>query len=124
MISEDCNLGEHPPPITGHTGPGSVESHSSGIRQFVTKRLSDLQGLLSGETTLARAEIKKHLEEIRMTRQHGEGKAHYLAEGAWNPLGKEMGPSHNTLAFNTLAFEANGILGKEVAANFRRLAQS
>jgi hypothetical protein len=77
-------------------GPGSLESHLSGIRQFVAKRLSDLQGLLSGETTLARAEIKKHLEEIRMTPQYGEGKPHYLAEGAWNLLGKETGPSHNT----------------------------
>jgi site-specific DNA recombinase len=77
-------------------GPGSLESHLSGIRQFVTKRLSDIQGLLSGETTLARAEIKKHLEEIRMTPQYGEGKPHYLAEGAWNLLGKETGPSHNT----------------------------
>src|SRR6266403_456216 len=77
-------------------GPGSLESHLSGIRQFVTKRLSDLQGLLSGETTLARVEIKKHLEEIRMTPQYGEGKPHYLAEGAWTLLGKETGPSHNT----------------------------
>jgi hypothetical protein len=77
-------------------GPGSLESHLSGIRQFVTKRLSDLQGLLSGETTLARVEIQKHLEEIRMTPQYGEGKPHYLAEGAWNLLGKETGPSHNT----------------------------
>jgi hypothetical protein len=77
-------------------GPGSVESHLSGIRQFVTKRLPDLQGQLSGETTLARVEIKKHLEEIRMTPQYGEGRPHYLAEGAWNLLGKETGPSHNT----------------------------
>jgi site-specific DNA recombinase len=77
-------------------GTGSLESHLSGIRQFVTKRLSDLQGLLSGETTLARVEIQKHLEEIRMTPQYGEGRPHYLAEGAWNLLGKGAGPSHNT----------------------------
>ena len=77
-------------------GPGSVESHLVGIREFVTKRLSDLQGLLSGETTLARTELKKHVEEIRMTPQYGEGRPHYLAEGAWNLLGKETGPSHNT----------------------------
>jgi hypothetical protein len=68
----------------------------SGIRQVVTKRLSDLQELMSGETTLARVEIKKHLEEIRMTPQYGEGKPHYLAEGAWDVLGNEMGPFHNT----------------------------
>ncbi len=77
-------------------GPGSVESHLVGIREFVTRRLSDLQGLLSGETTLARTELKKHVEEIRMTPQYGEGRPHYLAEGAWNLLGKETGPSHNT----------------------------
>src|SRR5258708_2413650 len=77
-------------------GPGSVESHLAGIREFVTKRLSDLHGLLSGETTLARTELKKHVEEIRMTPQYGDGRPHYLAEGAWNLLGKETGPSHNT----------------------------
>ena len=77
-------------------GPGSVESHLAGIREFVTKRLSDLQELLSGETTLAKTELKKHVEEIRMTPLYGEGRPHYLAEGAWNLLGKETGPSHNT----------------------------
>ena len=78
------------------TGPGSVESHLAEIRAFVTKRLSDLQGLLAGDTTFARAELKKHVEEIRMTPQHGNGKPHYLAEGAWNLLGNEKGPAHNT----------------------------
>ena len=33
--------------------PGSIEAHLSSIRQFVTERLEDLQGLLSGETSLA-----------------------------------------------------------------------
>ena len=77
-------------------GPGSVESHLAGVREFVTKRLSDLQELLSGETMLAKTELKKHVEEIRMTPPYGEGRPHYLAEGAWNLLGKETGPSHNT----------------------------
>ena len=76
--------------------PGSIETHLSGIRQFVTKRLADLQGLLSGETSLARAELKKHVGEIRMVPQYGEDRPHYVAEGAWDLLGKETGPSHNT----------------------------
>lgn len=76
--------------------PGSVESHLNGIRQFVTKRLADLQGLLSGETAPARTELQRHISQIRMVPQHGEGRPHYLAEGTWDLLGKEMGPSHNT----------------------------
>jgi site-specific DNA recombinase len=58
------------------TGPGSVESHLAEIRGFITKRLSDLQGLLARDTTLARAELKKHVEEIRMIPQYGAGKPH------------------------------------------------
>jgi hypothetical protein len=79
--------------------PGSIETHLSGIRQFVTKRLEDLQGLLSGETSLARTEFKKHVGEIRMVPQYGEGRPHYLAEGFWDLLGKETGPSHNTALY-------------------------
>ncbi len=52
--------------------PGSIEAHLSGIRQFVTKRLGDLQRLLSGETSLARVELKKHLGEIPMIPQYGK----------------------------------------------------
>lgn len=78
-------------------GPGSIESHLGCIRQFVTKRLADIQELLSGETAFdARTEIQKHVSEIRMVPQYGKGRPHYLAEGAWDLLGKEKGPSHNT----------------------------
>ena len=76
--------------------PGSVESHLNGIRQFVTERLANLQEILSGETALARTELQKHVGEIRMVPQYGEGRPHYLAEGTWDLLGKETGPSHNT----------------------------
>ena len=76
--------------------PGSIEDHLASIRQFVTERLTNLQGLLGGEITLARAELRKHVGEIRMVPQYGEGEPHYLAEGAWDLLGKETGPSHNT----------------------------
>ena len=78
------------------TAPGSVEAHLAEIRGFVSKRLSSLQELLNGETTLARTELKKHVEEIRMTPQYGAGRPHYLAEGAWNLLGNQKGPAHNT----------------------------
>jgi site-specific DNA recombinase len=76
--------------------PGSIEDHLAGIRQFVTERLTDLQGLLGGEIGLARAELRKHVGEIRMVPQYGEAEPHYLAEGTWDLLGKETGPSHNT----------------------------
>ena len=77
------------------TGPRSVESHLAEIRGFVTRRLADLRGLLGRDTTLARAELKKHVEEIRMVPQYGTKRPHYLAEGNWSLLAKEKGPAHN-----------------------------
>jgi hypothetical protein len=71
--------------------PGSIENHRAGIWQFVTERLTDLQGLLGGEIALAEAELRKHAGEIRMVPQYGEGEPHYLAEGAWGFAGKTTG---------------------------------
>jgi hypothetical protein len=77
------------------TGPRSVESHLAEIRGFITRRLADLRGLLGRDTTLARAELKKHVEEIRMVPQYGTKRPHYLAEGNGSLLAKEKGPAHN-----------------------------
>ena len=71
-------------------GTDSVDSHLSDIRRFVTQRLGDLRGLLAGEPADARRELRKHVSEIRMVPQAGEGKSHYVAEGRWNLLGNEQ----------------------------------
>ncbi len=54
-----------------------------------TKRLGNLRALLAGDPAEARKELLKHVSEIRMIPQGGNGKPHYIAEGAWNLLGNE-----------------------------------
>ena len=74
-------------------GADSVDAHLSEIRGFITKRLGDLQQLISGEPAEARRELVKHVSEIRMFPQDsdgdGTGKPHYVAEGTWHLIGGE-----------------------------------
>jgi site-specific DNA recombinase len=77
-------------------GGNSVDAHLSEIRGFITKRLGDLQKLISGEPGEARKELLKHVSEIRMFPQGGDDenrKPHYVAEGEWHLVGfeEEMG---------------------------------
>jgi hypothetical protein len=67
-----------------------VDAHLSEIRGFITKRLENLQMLISGEPAEARKELLKHVSEIRMFPQSGgdgNGKSHYVAEGTWHLIG-------------------------------------
>jgi len=66
------------------------EVTSVDICRFVTRKLGDLQTLLAGEPAEARRERHKHVSEIRMVPQAGEGKPHYVAECRWNLLGSEQ----------------------------------
>jgi hypothetical protein len=70
-----------------------VDAHLSEIRDFITKRLGNLQQLISGEPAEARKELVKHVSEIRMFPQDGgedgNGKPHYVAEGTWRLVGCE-----------------------------------
>ncbi len=70
-------------------GANSVDAHLSDIRTFVTRRLGDLQTLLTGQPAEARKELLKHVSEIRMIPQTGNGKPHYVAEGDWQLIGNE-----------------------------------
>ena len=56
-------------------GTGSVDSHLSDIRRFVTQQLGDLRGLLTGQPAEAKRELLKHVSEIRMVPQAGNRKA-------------------------------------------------
>ena len=82
-------------------GADSVDAHLSDIRKFVTQRLGDLRSLLAGDPVLARKELLKHVSEIRMIPQGGEGKPHYVAEGRWNLLGNEKDSSTSLNAVPT-----------------------
>jgi hypothetical protein len=72
-------------------GTDSVDAHLSGIRTFVTQRLGDLRTLRSGDPVSARKELLKHVSEIRMVPQAGDGneRPHYVAEGSGDLLGGE-----------------------------------
>jgi site-specific DNA recombinase len=82
-------------------GEDSVDAHLSDIRKFVTQRLGDLRSLLAGDPVPARKELLKHVSEIRMIPQIGEGKPHYVAEGRWNLLANEKDSSTSLNAVPT-----------------------
>jgi len=66
---------------------GSIEERLGEIREFVETGISDLRGLLNRDVILAKAEMRKHLDEIRMIPTAGQATRHYVAEGSWNLLG-------------------------------------
>ena len=51
------------------------------------ERLSDLRSQLNRDTALAKAELQKHVSEVRMTPTKDIEDWHYVAEGNWDLLG-------------------------------------
>jgi site-specific DNA recombinase len=69
----------------------SIELRPANIREFVTRRVSDLLGLLSVDTSRARAELVKHTREIRMIPEKGDdGRSYYVAAGGWDLMGGRL----------------------------------
>ncbi len=64
---------------------GAVQTDLGDIRRFVTKHLADVTGLLNKDVALARAELAKHVNEIRMEPNLTE--CRYTAIGEWDLLG-------------------------------------
>jgi site-specific DNA recombinase len=64
---------------------GSVQTELCEIRRFVTANLADVPSLLNKDVTLARAELARHVNEIRMEPNFTE--RHYTARGEWDLLG-------------------------------------
>jgi hypothetical protein len=67
--------------------PDSVSAEIGRIRQFVTRQLGDIRQLLKVDIQKAKAELEKHVSEIRMVPQVEGEQGHYIAEGEWNLLG-------------------------------------
>jgi DNA invertase Pin-like site-specific DNA recombinase len=65
----------------------SIEGQLSELRLFVEKGISDLRSLLNRDTALAKAELQKHLREVRMSPTVEREEWHYVAEGNWDLLG-------------------------------------
>jgi HK97 family phage major capsid protein len=53
---------------------------------------TDLRSILGKDVTLARAELTKHVQEIRMTPVTDSRRGHYLAEGEWDLPGSGPRP--------------------------------
>jgi site-specific DNA recombinase len=65
----------------------SIEGRIRELRHFVQNGISDLRSLLHRDPALAKAELNRHLSEIRMTPDGESGEWHYVAEGSWNLVG-------------------------------------
>jgi site-specific DNA recombinase len=65
----------------------SVSVHVAKIRRFVSERLGNIRELLNADVQKAKAELAKHVTEIRMLPQPQGKKGHYIATGEWNLLG-------------------------------------
>jgi DNA invertase Pin-like site-specific DNA recombinase len=63
--------------------PATPRFTRRALRAFVASRLADLRGLLSADAVRAKAELLKHVREIRL---YPDGKS-YRAEGEWDLLG-------------------------------------
>jgi hypothetical protein len=77
------------------TGPQHVQP--ADITTFVIDRLATLRDLISTDVTQARAEILKHVSEIRLIPKQTNAGAEYVAVGKWDLLGNfpEMDRARN-----------------------------
>jgi site-specific DNA recombinase len=57
------------------------------IRTRIQAELEDIGGLLNMDAPRAKAELRKHVAEIRMTPSQSDGKRFYVAEGKWDLVG-------------------------------------
>jgi chromosome segregation ATPase len=69
------------------TEPDSVSAEIGRIRQFATGRLGDIRQILKVDVQEAKAELQKHISDIRMVPEVDGGKGHYIAKGESDLLG-------------------------------------
>jgi site-specific DNA recombinase len=74
--------------------PRAMDSvDSDWLRTTIRAELEDLGSLLNMDAPRAKAELHKHVTEIRMTPSQSDGERFYLAEGKWDIAGlNESGP--------------------------------
>jgi site-specific DNA recombinase len=89
-------------------GSDSIEGQLSDLRAFVVETMGDLRTLLAGDPGQARKELLKHVSEIKMMPQTGEGKPHYVAEGQWKLLANDQDLSAGTVASRQIRVVAGG----------------
>jgi len=67
--------------------PDSVAAEVGCIRHFVSGQFGNLRDLIRTSVAKAKAELHKHVSEIRMLPQAEGKKGYYVAEGNWDLLG-------------------------------------
>jgi site-specific DNA recombinase len=67
--------------------PRLQQAQPADVTAFVTNRLATLCDLLNSDVTQARAELLRHVSEIRLAPQQTENGSEYVASGEWNLLG-------------------------------------
>ena len=67
----------------------SIEGRIAEIRQFVEAEIANLSQLLNTNSPLAKQELHRHLNVVKMHPVGNGRKWHYEAEGAWNLLGTD-----------------------------------
>ena len=68
-------------------GPGLPQVQPSAVTEFVKDRLATLCDLLNSDVTQARAELLRHVGEIRLKPSQTDTGSEYVAAGEWNLLG-------------------------------------
>ncbi len=69
--------------------PNSMHARVEEVRRLMEEGILNLRNLLNENAPLAKAELHRHLDEIRMSpTNEGEG-WHYVAEGDWDLLGTD-----------------------------------
>jgi site-specific DNA recombinase len=67
--------------------PRLQQAQPADVTAFVKNRLAALCDLLNSDVTQARAELLRHVSEIRLAPQQTENGSEYVAMGEWNLLG-------------------------------------
>ena len=60
------------------------------LRRLFIKRVSNLRELLNTDVVLAKSELRKHVNEVRMVPESENGRGYYVAEGNWKIMGVDQ----------------------------------
>jgi hypothetical protein len=69
--------------------PDSIQTQVEEVRLFVEEGISNLRNLLNEKAPLAKAELHRHLGEIRMIPANDGKNWNYDVEGSWDLLGSD-----------------------------------
>jgi site-specific DNA recombinase len=69
--------------------PDSMQARIEEVRLLVEEGISNLRNMLYDKAPLAKTELHRHLDEVRMSPSSDDKGWHYVAEGDWDLLGND-----------------------------------